>query len=118
VNFNLKKRRKDMPTKWENYFTPYFKVDKDEEITLTGTIKFTNVDKYHYPIIDKIIYNMKNPEKPATIVYFTDGDKVVVKCTDKDTFTKENGVAMALIRKMMPNRSEFLRLVENGFVQE
>lgn len=73
---------------------------------------------YSYPKVEKIIYNMKNPMKPATIVYWKDGTKTVVICTDKDTFTKEMGVAMCFIRKMMPNRSEFLRLVESGYVQE
>jgi hypothetical protein len=76
------------------------------------------IPMYSYPKIEKIIYNMKNPMKPATVCYWKDGTKTVVVCSDKDTFTKEMGVAMCFIRKMMPNRSEFLRLVESGYVQE
>ena len=29
--------------------------------------------KYNYPKVKKIIYNFKNPEKPATIVFWGDG---------------------------------------------
>lgn len=109
-----------MPTKYENYFISPLKIKKDEEFVLIGSIGSVNENfkRYNYPKIDKIIYNMKNPDKPATIVYWKDGTKTVVICTDKDTFTKEMGVAMCFIRKMMPNRSEFLRLVESGYVQE
>lgn len=91
---------------------------KDLEDAMKRISNIMGLPNYNYPKIDKIIYNMKNPDKPATIVYWTDFTKTVVMCNDKDTFTKEMGVAMCFIRKMMPNRSEFLRLVESGYVQE
>lgn len=57
--------------------------------------------------IEKIIYN-----NPATIVWFADGEKVVVK-THNEKFDKEKGVAMAIARKFY-GRSEFVRIVESG----
>lgn len=57
--------------------------------------------------IKKIIYN-----NPATIVWFADGDKVVVK-THNEKFDKEKGVAMAIARKFYGG-SEFVRIVESG----
>lgn len=38
---------------------------------------------------------------PATIVFFTDGSKEVVKCDPKDTFDPEKGIALACARKLM-----------------
>ena len=46
--------------------------------------------------VERVIYN-----NPATIVFFKDGDKVVVKCSDKDTYDPEKGLAMALCKKML-----------------
>lgn len=57
--------------------------------------------------IEKIIYN-----NPATIVWFADGEKVVVKAHN-ERFDREKGVAMAIARKLY-SRSEFVKLVENG----
>lgn len=61
--------------------------------------------------IEKIIYN-----NPATIVWFADGEKVVVKAYNEE-FDKEKGVAMAIARKLY-SRSEFIKLVESGETQQ
>lgn len=76
-------------------------------------INMFDVDLYYEEVvemfeIEKIIYN-----DPATIVIFKDGEKVVVKAHDED-FDKEKGVAMAIIKRMY-SRSEFVKIVENGF---
>lgn len=73
-----------------------------------------------------ITYSLKNtlkPEKiifndPATIVYWNDGTKTVVKCSKNEKFIEEVGLAMAFMKKLYPSRSEFLRLVENAYHQE
>jgi len=44
--------------------------------------------------IKKVIF-----EKPNTIVYWSDGDKTVVKCSKEDTFNPEQGLAMAILKK-------------------
>lgn len=58
-----------------------------------------------YPLglgIKKVIFN-----DPATIVYWTDGTKTVVKCQEGDTYSKEVGLAMCMLKKCMGNESSF-----------
>lgn len=43
----------------------------------------------------RVIFN-----EPATIVFWNDGTKTIVKCSEHDTFTKEGGFAAALAKKM------------------
>ena len=67
--------------------------------------------------------NLLKPERvifnnPATIVYWNDGSKTVVKCSENEEFIPEVGLAMAFIRKIYPNRSEFLKFLETAYYQE
>ena len=48
--------------------------------------------------IDKVIFN-----GPATIVYWDDGTKTVVKCKPDDPYSKDAGVAMATLKKILGN---------------
>lgn len=52
--------------------------------------------------IKKVIFN-----NPATIVYWEDGTKTVVKVAEGDIFDEEAGVAMAHMRKIYGNRKNF-----------
>ena len=61
--------------------------------------------------IVKVVFN-----KPATIVWFADGDKVIVKAHDED-FDKEKGVAMAVMRKLYGTRAYFNNVMENAIDQ-
>ena len=54
------------------------------------------------PPIEKVIFN-----KPATIVFWEDGDKTVVKCQDGDTYSKETGLAMCIAKKALGNKGNF-----------
>lgn len=54
---------------------------------------------YMMPAIDRIIFN-----NPATIVFWTDGMKTVVKAHGDDTFSKEHGLAMAIAEKYLDIR--------------
>lgn len=51
--------------------------------------------------ITKVIFN-----EPATIVFWSDGTKTVVKCCEDDTFDKEKGLAMAILKKLSWNDSK------------
>lgn len=51
--------------------------------------------------ITKVIFN-----DPATIVFWSDGTKTVVKCCEDDTFDKEKGLAMAVLKKLSGNDSK------------
>ena len=44
--------------------------------------------------ITNVIFN-----NPATIVFWSDGTKTVVKCDEKDEFDPEKGLAMAICKK-------------------
>lgn len=44
----------------------------------------------------KVIFNA-----PATIVYWSDGSKTVVKCKKDEIFDREKGLAMAISKKVL-----------------
>jgi hypothetical protein len=46
--------------------------------------------------IDSVIFN-----DPATIVKFSDGDKIIVKASNDDAYNPEKGFAMALSKKLL-----------------
>ena len=50
------------------------------------------------PMIDDVIFN-----DPATIVFWDDGTKTVVKCQEGDVYSKENGLEMAMFKRYMGN---------------
>jgi len=64
---------------------------------------------------EKIIFQSNH----ATIVYWNDGTKTVVKRADEDDkFIPEVGFAMALVKRIYGNRSEVLRWIENAEIRE
>lgn len=48
--------------------------------------------------VEKVIFN-----NPATIVFWNDGSKTVVKCGEGETFDEEKGFAIACTKKMFGN---------------
>lgn len=52
--------------------------------------------------IRKVVFN-----DPATIVFWSDNTKTVVKCGPEDTFDMEKGLAMAIVKKMAGNDNRF-----------
>ena len=44
---------------------------------------------------------------PATIVFWNDGTKTVVKCQPGDIYSKEMGLALCFSKKMLGNKSNF-----------
>lgn len=91
----------------------------DREMKKLGTNYFAplnkvNLKRFSYSLdieIEKVIFN-----NPATIVFFKDGEKIVVKANNED-FDKEKGLAMAVIRRLY-SRNEFKRMIENAINQE
>ena len=57
--------------------------------------------------IEKVIFN-----DPATIVLWEDGSKTVVKAQDGDTFDKEKGLAMALLKKLLGNNGNYYKEIK------
>lgn len=54
------------------------------------------------PYIRKVVFN-----DPATIVFWSDNTKTVVKCGPEDTYDMEKGLAMAIVKKMAGNDNRF-----------
>jgi hypothetical protein len=52
--------------------------------------------------IQKVIFN-----NPATIVFWADGTKTVVKCQEGDTYSRETGLATAIAKKALGNKGNF-----------
>ena len=62
--------------------------------------------------ITKVVFNY-----PATIVYWKDGTKTVVKCQDGDAFDKEKGLAMAIAKKHFGNKGNYCNVFKK-FIKE
>ena len=52
--------------------------------------------------VERVVYN-----NPATIVFWDDGTKTVVKCQKGDTYSKELGLAMCFAKKMLGNKGNY-----------
>jgi hypothetical protein len=61
--------------------------------------------RYGYPSRQKALCKIKNVifNDPATIVFWNDGTKTVVKCDNDDTFDPEKGLAMAISKYFFNN---------------
>ena len=53
-----------------------------------------------YAYIKNVIFN-----NPATIVFWSDGTKTVVKCSENDIYDPEKGLALAIVKKSVGNES-------------
>lgn len=78
-----------------------------DRLTPTKTIHI----RQRLPEIKQVIYN-----KPATIIFWDDGTKTVVKCQKGDKYNKEKGFAMAVAKKALGNKSDWYNVFKkNGF---
>ena len=59
------------------------------------------------PQIKNVIFN-----PPATIVFWTDGTKTVVKCQNHEEFDHEKGLAMAFFKKMHGNKGHYFEEIK------
>jgi len=58
-------------------------------------------------LINKVIFN-----DPATIVYWKDGTKTVVQCLKTDTYSKETGLAMCILKKLCGSKIKYNEIFE------
>ncbi len=59
-------------------------------------------DRNRLPYIKQIIFH-----DPATIVYWADRTRTVVKCQDGDIYDPEKGLAMAISKKALGNKDNY-----------
>ena len=65
------------------------------------------------PEIKNVIFN-----DPATIVFWEDGTKTVVKCQDSDEFDPEKGLAMAIAKKAYGNKGSYCNKMKKWLPKE
>lgn len=97
-----------------DYIQNYIKTDVDicNEISKQLNEKEEyEMKNYRYPIIEKVIVN-----GPATIVYFDDKDRVIVKKMGVDEDDLFSAVAQAYCKKVFGSTSAFHREVLNKLV--
>lgn len=59
------------------------------------------------PKIKKVIFN-----NPATIVFWADETKTIVKCQEKDIYDPEKGLAMAITKKALGNEGNYFETIK------
>lgn len=59
------------------------------------------------PFIENVIFN-----DPATVVFWNDGTKTVVKCGSIDNFDPEKGLAMAIAKKALGNQGNYFETIK------
>lgn len=84
-------------------------------------------DKYCFtdaPMTNKAVihrpYEIKNVifNDPATVVFWQDGTKTVVKCQDGDEFDPEKGLAMAITKKVYGNQGNYCNQLKKWLPKE
>ena len=55
---------------------------------------------------------------PATIVFWVDGTKTVVKCQEGDTFDPEKGLTMAICKKLYGNKGSYCNKLKKWLPEE
>lgn len=84
------------------------KVINDEMVRLKFKLFNTQI-----PQIKNVIFN-----DPATIVFWTDGTKTVVKAQDDDAFDPEKGLAMAISKKALGNKGNYCNELKKWLPKE
>lgn len=98
----------------EAYSLDPFVSNFEARITLTGRTHNLIEDLYNqgirssreYRVTVDVINNVIFHD-PATIVYWFDGTKTVVKCSEDEPFDPEKGLAMAISKKFFGNQGNY-----------
>lgn len=67
----------------------------------------------HAASIKNVIFN-----PPATVVYWSDGTKTVVKCSVNDKFDPEKGLAMAIAKRCVNNSGSYYKEIQKWVGEE
>lgn len=100
-----------------NFLNSNFEVNKYCYNDVVAARDFLNsiygISSSHIPEIKNVIFN-----DPATIVFWDDGTKTVVKCQDGDKFDPEKGLAMAIVKKAYGNKSNYCNKLKKWLPKE
>ena len=73
----------------------------------SSAMKSEETKNFYSLNVSKIIFN-----PPATIVFWEDGTKTVVKCSEEDEFSEYYGFLAALGKKVYENNSQIKKLID------
>lgn len=74
---------------------------------LVSTLKYAALTPKSLPEIEKVIFN-----NPATIVFWSDNTKTVVKVQEGDIYDPEKGLSMAICKKVYGNKSSYCNVLK------
>lgn len=72
------------------------------EITVVANVNFNVLESRAKTDIERVIF-----KNPATVVFWKDGTKTVVKCQPGDIYSEETGLALCIAKKYLGNKSNF-----------
>lgn len=104
----------DRTLAYEDYCRKDVEIMRDLYKTILNSTYGTKAFKTNYvPEIKNVIFN-----DPATIVFWEDGTKTVVKCQDGDEFDPEKGLAMAIAKKAYGNKGNYCNKLKKWLPKE
>ena len=87
--------------------------DIEHGLIKTFNINLNKLEPVKVPRIVDVIHN-----DPATIVFWGDGTKTVVKCQDGDIYDPEKGLAMAISKKALGNQGNYCNTFKKWLPEE
>ena len=95
------------------YQTGSGKLSIDFDVNTSAWLRQPNRNRIAYEScgIKKVIFN-----SPATIVFWNDGTKTVVKCSKDDEYNPTAGLALCYMKKQLGNDNSYHKLL-NKFVK-
>lgn len=86
---------------YREYFTTFL-VDQAKVFPTWEELDYMQRSCKALPEIKNVIYN-----DPATIIFWGDGTKTIVKCQEGDIYDSEKGLAIAIAKKALGNKGNF-----------
>lgn len=84
----------------------YKKYERKDYMKKTPIVKSYS-NKNIIPEIKELVFN-----DPATIIFWEDGTKTIVKTQNGEPFDKEKGFCMAVVKKMFGNKGNYYNIVD------
>lgn len=81
----------------------------DNEVISESSFTVMVYEAKNLPTIDKVVFN-----NPATVVFWNDKTKTVVKCRDNDEFNEVYGLAMAVAKKYFGSSNALKKAAKKG----
>lgn len=102
ININGEVNYSCFPSVYENKSLSKYLNGELDEMERRLRCEYTVMPYDNFITPKEVIYN-----DPATIVFWEDGTKTIVKCQPGDTFSKELGLAMAIAKKVHGNKGNY-----------